>query len=140
MQVLYFGEITMTKYFSDKNKFVQDRDTPISVPNYERIEMDSREERYCPYCQIKLSRLIDSSGQNTHGFYCSKCVIEYPDKVETKSKSSLSTPKKSSNERPAVSYLPEVGLSKKDHSIKGGLKALSETGRIKIKSYKEGVG
>jgi hypothetical protein len=100
--------------------------------------MDSRESRYCPYCQIKLSRLIDSSGSNP-SFYCSKCVIEYPDKIETKSKSRLST-QRPSNERPAVAFPPEPQLSKKDHSVKGGLKALSETGRIKIKSYKEGVG
>jgi hypothetical protein len=128
----------VTKYYSDKNKFIVDNDTPISLPNYDNIY--SKEEHYCPYCSIRLSRLIDSSGQNTHGFYCSKCTISYPDTSETKSKSHLSAPQQSNNERPAVAYPPEVGLPKKDHSIKGGLKALSETGRIKIKSYKEGKG
>jgi hypothetical protein len=65
-------------------------------------------------------------------------VIEYPDKTETKSKSRLST-QRPSNERPAVSYPPEVGLAKKDHNIKGSFLELQKRG-FKIKNYTEGVG
>jgi hypothetical protein len=128
----------LTKYYSDKNKFRINNDTPISIPNYEQIERDSHEERFCPYCQFKLSRLIDSSGCNP-SFYCSKCTIEYPDKSETKSKSGLSTPQKSNNERPAVSYAPEPTLGKKKTEIKGGLAELQKRG-IKVTSYTESKG
>jgi ribosomal protein L37AE/L43A len=129
----------LTKYFSEKNRFIQDRDTPISVPNYEQIEIDSHTDRYCPYCQFKLSSLIDSSGMNRN-WYCSKCTISYPDKAQVKSKARLGTPQKSNNERPAVSYPPEVGLPKKDHSIKGGLAELARKGSIKITHYTESKG
>jgi hypothetical protein len=125
----------MTKYFADKNKFERDNDTPISVRDYTQIE--SRNERYCPYCQLKLSRLIDNSGLNP-SWYCGKCVIEYPDKSETKSKSHLSTQKPSS-ERPAVSYAPEPQLPKRDHTIKGSFLELQKRG-FKIKNYTESKG
>jgi hypothetical protein len=103
------------------------------------MAIDSREEHYCPCCQLRLSRLIDSSGSNP-SFYCSKCVINYPDKSEVKSKSRLSTPQKSNNERPAVSYPPALTLKRKKTEIKGGLKALSEKGSIRITSYTESKG
>jgi ribosomal protein L37AE/L43A len=125
----------LTKYYSDKNKFRIDNDTPISIPNYERIETDAHTETFCPYCQFKLSRLIDSSGMNP-SWYCGKCTIEYPDKAEVKSKSRLSTPQKSNNESPAVAFPPEVELKRKKVTIKGGLAELQKRG-IKITSYSE---
>jgi hypothetical protein len=116
----------LTKYYQNKNRFEKYNDTPISLPNYEQIE--SRNERYCPYCQIKLSRLLDSSGLNP-SWYCSKCVIDYPDKSETKSESYLSTPRKSNNENPAVSYAPEPTIGKKPIEYKGGFSQLAKQGR-----------
>jgi hypothetical protein len=129
----------LTKYYSDKNKFRINNDTPISVPNYEQIERDSREERFCPYCQFKLSRFIDSSGSNP-SFYCSKCTIEYPDKSETKSKSRLNTPQKSNNENPRVAYPPEVESKRKKTEVKGGLAELAKRGSIRITHYTESKG
>jgi hypothetical protein len=67
-------------------------------------------------------------------------VIEYPDRADTKSTSSLSIPKKSSNnERPAVAFPPEPGLAKKDHSVKGTFAELQKRG-FKIKNYVESKG
>jgi hypothetical protein len=66
----------------------------ISVPNYEQIEIDSHVERYC---SLRLSKLIDSSDMNP-SYYCGKCVIEYPTKADSKSKSRSSTPQNSNNE------------------------------------------
>lgn len=127
----------MTKYYSDKNRGTPiDTGAPISLTNYDNI--DSREERYCPYCNIRLSRLIDSSGLNP-SWYCGKCVIEYLDKSEVKSKSRLNTPQKSNSERPAVSYAHEPSLPKKDHSIKGALAELQKRG-LKITNYTESKG
>jgi hypothetical protein len=125
----------MTKYYQDKNRFEKDNDTPISIRDYTQIE--DRNERYCPYCSLKLSRLIDSSGLNP-SWYCSKCIISYPDKSDTKSKSSLSTPRKSNNDNPLASTKfkePTVGHGPR--TIKGGLKTLTESGRIKVTSYQE---
>jgi hypothetical protein len=72
-------------------------------------------------------------------WYCGKCTIEYADKAEVKSKSRLSAPQQSNSERPAVAYPPEPGLSRKDHSIKGGLAELQRRG-MKINNYTEGKG
>jgi hypothetical protein len=128
------GEIYLTKYYQDKNRFRKDDDTPISLRDYSQI--DSHNERYCPYCQLKLSRLIDSSGLNP-SWYCSKCVIDYPDKTETKSRSSLSTPQqKSNNENPAVAYAPDPTVGKKPVEPKGTFATLKSRG-IRITSYKE---
>lgn len=64
----------------------------------------------------------------------------YPDKSEAKSKSHLSTPQKSNNENPRVAYPPEPSIGRKKKEIKGGLKALSERGSIRITSYTESKG
>jgi hypothetical protein len=129
----------LTKYNDNRNRGIPNPDLPISLPNYEQIEIDSREERYCPYCNIRLSRLIDSSGLNPN-WYCSKCVINYPNKSESKSKSRLSTPQKSNNERPAVAFPPEPGLRRKKTEVKGGLAELQRRSGIKITSYTESKG
>ena len=127
----------MTKYFQDKNRFEKNDDTPISVRNYE--QMDSHKEFFCPYCQLKLSRLTDRSGLSP-SWYCTKCTIEYPDQSEVKSKSSLSTPRKSNNDNPLASTkFKEPTVGKEPTEIKGGLKALQQRG-IKITSYTEGKG
>jgi hypothetical protein len=130
----------MTKYYNDKTKGTPvDTGAPLSLPNYEQIAIDSREERYCPYCSLRLSKLIDSSGMNPN-WYCSKCVINYPTKSESKSKSHLSTPQKSNNENPRVAFPPEPSLSRKKTEIKGGLAELARKGSIKITSYTESKG
>jgi hypothetical protein len=127
----------MTKYTDSRNREISaDTGVPISLPNYEQIE--SRKEFYCPYCQLKLSRLTDRSGLS-QSWYCPKCVIDYPDQSKVKSRSSLSTPQKSNNENPAVAYPPEPGLRSKKIEIKGGLKSLQQKG-VKVTSYVEGKG
>jgi hypothetical protein len=127
----------MTKYNDSRNRGTPiDTGVPISLPNYE--QMNSHKEFFCPYCQLKLSKLIDSSGQNT-SFYCPKCTIEYPNESEAKSKSYLSTPQKSNNENPAVSYAPEVELKRKKTEVRGGLAELQKRG-IKVTSYTESKG
>ena len=93
------------------------------------MAIDSREEHYCPCCQLRLSRLIDSSGLNT-SYYCNHCSIEViPSLTEVRSASKLVTPE-GPVESPSVSYPPE---------IKGGLAELKKRG-IRITSYKEGKG
>lgn len=126
----------MTKYYDNRNYGYRytERDTPI-VASGDYEQMDSRKEHYCPYCQLKLSRLMDSSGQNP-SLYCSKCIIEYPDKSEVKSKSHLSTPQKSNNENPAVAYPPEPGLRRKKNEPRGTFKLLQDRGE-KISNYHE---
>jgi hypothetical protein len=133
----------MTKYFDsqNRNKGIHDNsyDSPISIPDYIQME-SSNVTRYCPYCHVSLSRLIDSSGLNP-SWYCSRCVIEYPDKTKVKTKSHLATTEQSNNnDNPSVSYAPEVGLRKKDREIKGGLKKISERSGVRVTSYKEGKG
>jgi hypothetical protein len=126
----------MTKYYSDKYRAVNNTDVPISLPNWENI--DSREERYCPYCSLRLSRIIDSSGMNPN-WYCSKCVINYPDKSETKSKSVISTPRKSNNESPpATTKFPESTIGRSPPPVRGTFAALQRRG-IKITNYKDTV-
>ena len=110
-------------------------DTPISLHNYEQI--DSRTEHYCPFCQLKLSRLVDRSGLNP-SYYCSKCVIEYPDESDVKSKSYMLTPQKF-NPTPYTAYAPEPELGKKKTEIKDGLAELQKRG-VRITSYKESRG
>jgi hypothetical protein len=131
----------MTKYTKDHGSTrwePRDTGTPISLPNYEQIEA-SRNERFCPYCSLRLSRLLDSSGLNP-SWYCSKCTIDYPDKTDTKSKSSLSTPRKSNNDNPLASTkFKEPIVGREPTEIKGGLKALQQKG-VKVTSYTEGRG
>ena len=124
----------MTKYTDSHNYSVKNPDIPISLPDYTRIESDSV-DHYCRYCQFKLSRLIDSSGQNP-SLYCSKCLIEYPDKTEVKTKSRLSTPSKSNADDPSVSYAVEPQLRRKKTEPKGTFKALKDKG-IRITNYSE---
>jgi DNA-directed RNA polymerase subunit RPC12/RpoP len=123
--LLRLGPGSSSKYNEDRNRWTpKDTGVPISLPNYEQI--DSRKEFYCPYCQLRLSKLIDSSGQNT-SYYCSKCTIEYPDQSEVKSKSSLSTPRKSNNDNPLASTkFKEPTVGKEPTEIKGGLAELME--------------
>jgi hypothetical protein len=126
----------MTKYFNDKTRGTPiDTGTPQVLPNYNNIE---RKEFYCPYCSLRLSKLIDRSGLSP-SWYCPKCTIEYPDESEVKSKSHLSTPQKSNNENPRTAYPPEPDLRRKNVEIKGGLAELQKRG-IKITSYTESKG
>jgi hypothetical protein len=129
----------MTKYSNEHGPARwEPRDTgvPISVRDYTQIE--DHNERYCPYCQLKLSRLIDSSGLNP-SWYCSKCTISYPDKSDTKSKSSLSTPRKSNNDNPLASTkFREPTVGKEPMEPKGSFAALKAKG-IRITNYKDTV-
>jgi hypothetical protein len=126
----------LTKYYQKKTRFNKDADTPISLPNYE--QMDSHKELYCPYCQLRLSKLQDRSGGNV-SYYCGKCVIEYPDQSEVKSKSHVSTPRKSNNENPAVAYAPEPTIGKKPDELPGAFKVLRDKG-MRFTSYTESKG
>ena len=72
-------------------------------------------------------------------WYCSRCVINYPNKSESKSKSRLSTPQKSNNENPRIAYPPEPTLGKKKTEINGGLLELQKRG-IRITSDAESKG
>jgi hypothetical protein len=134
LQILGAREIDTTKYYQEKNRFQKDNDTPISLPNYEQI--DSRNERYCPYCQLKLSRLIDSSGLNP-SWYCSKCVIDYPDKTETKSESYLSTPQKSNNQNPLATTKFKEPTIDRQPVEPGGTFAVLKSKGLRITNYKQ---
>jgi hypothetical protein len=128
----------MTKYYSEKHKFEKDSsyDSPISLRDYTQIESSNNITRQCPYCNITLSRLIDYSGLNP-SFYCSKCVIEFPDKTKVKTKSRLATTEQTNNnDDPSVAYAPEVGLKRKNKEPKGTFRKLKERG-INIISYEE---
>ena len=130
----------MTKYFDSQNRnkgipHDNSYETPITTTDYTQME-SGNVTRYCPYCHVSLSRLIDSSGFNP-SYYCSRCVIEYPDKTEVKTKSRLATSEQSNNnDNPSVGYAPEVGLSRKKNEPKGSFRRLQEKG-IRITSYKD---
>jgi hypothetical protein len=125
----------LTKYNDNRNRGTPiDTGVPISLPDYTQIE--SRKEFFCPYCQLRLSNLIDTSRQNT-SYYCSKCVIDYPDQSEVKSKSSLSTPQNSNNQNPLASTkFVEPTIGKKPVEPGGTFAALRARG-IRITNYKE---
>jgi hypothetical protein len=76
-----------------------------------------------------------TSGQNP-SLYCAKCVIEFPDKSEVKSKSRLSIPLSFNNDNPIVSFAPEPGLKEKQKEPRGTFKVLRDRG-IKIVNYQE---
>jgi hypothetical protein len=118
----------LTKYNDNRNRGIpKDTGVPISLPNYEQIEIDSHKEFYCSYCNLRLSKLQDRSGLSP-SWYCSKCVIEYPDKSEAKSKSHLLTPQKSNNENPRIAYPLEPTIGKKKKELTGSFKVLRDKG------------
>jgi hypothetical protein len=132
MPTKYFNEQNRNKGISHDNSY----DTPITTTDYTQYE-SRNVTRYCPYCQVSLSRLIDSSGLNP-SWYCSRCVIEYPDKTKVKSKSRLATTEQSNNnDNPLTSYSPERTLGKDKPDYQGGFKVLSQKGTIRITDYKE---
>jgi hypothetical protein len=125
----------MTDYYNKKNKWRRDKDTPISIRNYEH---DEPKTYYCNNCNRTLNKLIDSSGQNV-SYYCNHCSIEViPSLTEVRSASKLVTPE-GPIENPSVSYPPEVTIGRTPPEIKGGLAELKKRG-IRITSYKEGKG
>ena len=127
----------MTKYISDKNKFVGNKDTPVTIGD--EWTGDPNPSYYCNYCQRRLSKLQGRSGENVV-YYCVTCSIEVdPSLTELRSASKLSVPD-GPIEHPSVAFPPEPELKRKKTEIKGGLKALSETGHIKIKNYTESKG
>jgi hypothetical protein len=72
---------------------------------------------------------MDSSGLNP-SWYCSKCVIDYPDKTETKSESYLSTPQKSNDSNPLASTaFKEPTVGREPIEYKGGFSQLAKQGR-----------
>jgi hypothetical protein len=101
------------------------------------MAIDSREEHYCPCCQLRLSRLIDSSGLNT-SYYCNHCSIEVlPSITEVRSKSKIVTPE-GPVESPFVSYPPEPSIGRQPVEPKGLFKFLRDRG-MRITNYKDEV-
>jgi DNA-directed RNA polymerase subunit RPC12/RpoP len=126
----------LTRYYSDKHKFKQDKDTPISVRDYTNDDEDKT--YYCNNCQRNLSKLIDSSGQNP-SYYCNHCSIEIiPSLTEVRSKSKWDVPE-GPIEHPSVSYPPEPTIGRTPVEPKGTFKMLRDRG-MKIKNYKEEKG
>jgi hypothetical protein len=72
-------------------------------------------------------------------WYCGKCVINYPNKSESKSKSVISTPRKSNSENPLASTeFPEPTIGRSPPPVRGTFAALQRRG-IKITNYKDTV-
>jgi hypothetical protein len=123
----------MTRYYEAKNKFVQNKDTPISVRNYEH---DQPKTYFCNNCSRTLNKLIDSSGGENISYYCNHCSIEVlPSFTELRSASKLSVPD-GPVESPSVSYTPAVKIGRQPIEPKGTFAELKKKG-IKIKNYQE---
>jgi len=126
----------MTRYYSDKNKFTADKDTPISVTDYTNTDEDKT--YYCINCNRTLNKLIDSSGQNT-SYYCNHCSIEVLPSVEdVRSKSKWVTPD-GPIEEPYTSYPPEISIGKQPVEPKGTFAELKKKG-MKITNYRDEKG
>jgi hypothetical protein len=128
----------MTKYYSDKNKFVTGKpvDTPISIPAERYDDSILRREYSCEYCHRTLNKLIDSSHQNP-SWYCSSCNIKVipSEEAELRARSRLKVPSGPIQEA-AVAYAPEKGLKRKKNEPKGTFRRMQERG-IKITNYSE---
>jgi hypothetical protein len=125
----------MTNYYDKKNKWRMNKDTPISIRNYEH---DEPKTYYCNNCNRTLNKLIDSSGQN-ESYYCNYCSIEViPSLTEVRSASKLVTPE-GPVESPSVSYPPEPTIGRTPVEPKGVFKLFKDRG-MKIKNYKEEKG
>jgi hypothetical protein len=127
----------MTKWHDDKNKWRMNADTPIPIGD--EWNRDPNPSYICNYCQRTMSKLTDRSGLSP-SWYCTNCSIEVdPSITEVRSKSPLST-RDEPPEHPYVAFPPEPELKRKKKEIKGGLKAMTEKGSIRVTSYKEGKG
>jgi hypothetical protein len=125
----------MTKYYDNNNKWRRDKDTPISVRNYEH---DEPKTYYCNNCNRTLNKPIDSSGQNT-SYYCNNCSIEViPSLTEVRSASKLVTPE-GPIESPSISYPPDLTIGKTPVEPKGVFAEMKKKG-IKITNYREEKG
>jgi hypothetical protein len=131
----------MTKWLNDKNKFNKNNDSPISIGS--EWTQDPKREYVCSYCNRTLSKLTDRSGLSP-SWYCSSCQISTPeeDTNDLRGKNKIVTPDNYDNSSNplATTKFKDPELRRKKVEIKGGLKALSQKGTIRIKDYVESKG
>jgi hypothetical protein len=125
----------LTDYYNKRNKWRTDKDTPISVRNYEN---DEPKTYYCNTCNRTLNKLIDSSGENP-AYFCNTCRTEViPSLTEVRSKSKIVTPD-GPIEQPSVSTkFPEPTIGRQPAEPKGLFKFLRDRG-MKITNYRDEV-
>jgi hypothetical protein len=104
--------------------------------------MDERPSFICSICNRTLTRLTDSSLQNT-SFWCRNCSVEFdPESENVRRESKISVPDRNEEtlvaQTPGQDYLHKKIDIHKEPEIKGGLKALKERG-IKITNYEEHI-
>jgi hypothetical protein len=96
----------------------------------------------CSWCNRILSRLIDSSHENT-SLYCGYCKISFdPSETQVRKKSKLGTQR---NEvEPAVNSIQTDQIQcveiRHEPELKGGFATLAKKGTIRFTRYEERVG
>jgi hypothetical protein len=125
----------MTKYLSDKHRYNNDAGSPISIGS--EWTRPDRPTYICPYCSRTLHLLTDSKGSSP-SWYCGTCSItSHPETTDLRSKSSIE-PQKGGEDNPLASTkFKEPTVGRGPRTIKGGLKTLTESGRIRVTSYQE---
>jgi hypothetical protein len=127
----------MTRYFSERNKFNKEDDTPISIRNYN--EDTSQKTYYCNFCNRNLVKLTDSKGSSP-SWYCPNCNTEVdPSITEVRSKSPLSVPEGPPEHPLASTKFKEPSFGKTPREYKGAFAALKARG-IKMTYYKDEEG
>ncbi|HEX5976371.1 MAG TPA: hypothetical protein VFY68_03790 [Nitrososphaeraceae archaeon] len=110
-------------------------------PNHDKIVISSEhfgEEKpsyICSICNMTLSRLTDSGGNNST-YWCRNCSVEFDPELENiRKESKISVPDR--NIEPCVSTTPGIRDISIRHTpeLKGGFAALSKKGTIRFTSY-----
>ena len=130
----------MKRRGATKNRINYDKPNDDKVIISSEYFKDERPSFICSICNRTLTRLTDSSLQNT-SFWCRNCSVEFnPETENVRRESKLSVPDR--NIEPAVATTPGIGggsvAIRHEPEIRGGLKALRDEG-LKITHYEEHV-
>lgn len=114
-------------------------DDKKSVISSEQFEgKDNKDKTFlCSWCSCVLSRLIDSSGQNT-SLYCSRCQMSFdPEYDNLRHESKITIPDRNQEPAAASIHYNMEGEVEIHHTVplRGGFEALSRKGTIKFTSY-----
>jgi hypothetical protein len=122
----------MTKWHNDQHRFQQDNDLPI-VANY---GPDENRSFYCE-CQRRMIKLQNNTGNIS--YFCSNCntTENNPEGSELRTASDIYAPEGVNKIPLATTKFVDKTVGKQPRTIKGGLKALTESGRIRVTSYQE---
>ena len=116
----------MTRYYDSTHKYRPTEDTPIPIGD--EWTRDPNPSYICNFCNRTLTKLIDSSGQNT-SYYCSACSIEVdPSLTEVRSQARLTTPDGPPDTPYVSTNFPEPTVGRKKKELTGSFKVLRDKG------------